>query len=237
MILWQGKTPVTGRTEKIQAIITGHETGKPTANAKTGAMATIWIDLVDVSPRDAQLDGSYKAVCDGCTHGADVNGTCYAAGLPIRAHQATWKAHKKRGAGVETLTRQHIDNISRSGLRFGGDGDPSMLPPNLVKMLARVAARAGWTGYTQQWRKDKNQWLRHFLMASCDTIEDAEKAESLGWRAFYVRPKNTPLPPNFTQCPAAKEGGRRTTCQRCNLCNGSTGDNDRRRSISTELHN
>lgn len=233
MILWRGKSGYRGRSDTaIQAILTGTRT--PSRNPKTGPMAQLTLDLVKVTPIEAVKTGHNDAICGGCTRKRNIapsDQKCYVN--HFQAPESSHKAH--HGHAVTPLTPVDIQAIRRNGIRFGAYGDPAFLPKQLVTRLCSVAKSAGWTGYTQRWSLKSSQWLKHIAMASVSTVAQARKAEAMGWRAFYVRPSGSPLPDGFTQCPAAKEAGHRTTCQRCNLCNGS-GDQDRRRSISTEDH-
>ena len=58
-------------------------------------------------------------------------------------------------------------------------------------------------------------------MASVETEDEARLAVACGWRYFRVkRASDRPLPNEHT-CPASAEGGHRTTCERCGLCNGT----------------
>ena len=59
-------------------------------------------------------------------------------------------------------------------------------------------------------------------MASCESIESKNQANSLGWRTFRVMRKDESLQPDEILCPASEEAGKRTTCENCQLCSGNT---------------
>ncbi len=62
-------------------------------------------------------------------------------------------------------------------------------------------------------------------MASVDSIigydKEYNKARALGWRTFRIRESaENPVMEDEFICPASKEAGVLTNCQKCNLCNG-----------------
>ncbi len=108
--------------------------------------------------------------------------------------------------------------IEARGIRFGAYGDPAAVPSSLWRNLARFGR---WTGYTHQWRRRPS--LRGLLMASVDSVDEAREARARGWRTFRVehdRGAELELERGETLCPASIEAGKRTTCDRCGLCNG-----------------
>ena len=246
MIIWKGKSGYQGGRAKrlpIQAILTGANWDNPTRNPKTGPMATLWILAQNVSPKRAQETSADQAVCGDCPLRPAAFkdralaklaslGRCY-----VRTEQgplSTWKAHQ--GEPVRDLEPEQREHVKRNGLRFGGYGDPVFLPARLVQELAKLVGRNNWTGYTQRWARKSSQWAKRYLMASCQDLDSAQYAHKLGWRVFYTRPRGAALPRGFTQCPAAVEAGRRSTCQQCGLCDGSSSAQDKRPSISIEQH-
>ena len=94
------------------------------------------------------------------------------------------------------------------------------------------------TGYTHQWASNYIGWeAKYMLMASCDSEQDRLAARSLGWRTFTVTAENEPTPALKAKgdilCPASKEAGQRTTCERCGLCSGKA---SAAKSISIPAH-
>lgn len=111
--------------------------------------------------------------------------------------------------------------IKARGIRFGAYGDPAAVPSALWRNLARFGR---WTGYTHQWRRRPS--LRWLLMASVDSVEEAREARARGWRTFRVehdRGAELELEGGEILCPASNEAGKRTSCDRCGLCNGTAG--------------
>lgn len=123
-------------------------------------------------------------------------------------------------------------------VRWGAYGDPAFIPYDIVRRIS--AASDGWTGYTHQWRKLKAKrrgaWARRYFMASVDSPGDIDIAVSMGWRYFYAKSKDAPLPAGSIACPASKEAGERVNCIDCLLCDGVQYDEDRRKSITINAH-
>lgn len=221
--------------DKIAVIATGFTAAS--TNAKTGAMVQVYIILRHESPMDGVASGSDVAICGNCIHrakyadGVMVPGTrrCYVnLGKGARAVHACYA----RG-GYRRLDRSEISSAFAGLLvRFGAYGDPAIMPEWLVVAIA--AAARGRTGYTHQWQTAK--WLRPYVMASCDSAADAARAVADGWRYFRVAGYgDTVKSANEISCPASAESGKKTTCDRCRLCDGTTA-NDRRKSIVIQDH-
>lgn len=132
---------------------------------------------------------------------------------------AIWRAY--RNGSYRRIERSEVPVLfTGRSVRFGSYGDPAFMPEWVVREIAAVAKR--WTGYTHQWRNPANAWLRGFVMASCDSLQDAQDAITAGWRHFRVSPYgDTAKLQNEISCPASQEAGKRTTCDQCGLCNGS----------------
>ena len=58
-------------------------------------------------------------------------------------------------------------------------------------------------------------------MASTHTAKDVSDANALGFRSFRVKSADEPLLDGEISCPASKEAGAKTTCERCKLCAGA----------------
>ena len=196
----------------VVATVTG--LGRPSRNAKTGCMAQSYILPRDVSPIVAQRTGADVSVCGNCrlrpllarrTGGA----RCYVCTL--RGPQGAWRAAQGRAVADPGM-------LSRP-LRLGAYGDPGALPLETVLAL-RDRARAGWTGYTSQWRWRPD--LKSTCMASVQTPTELATAEAQGWRCFYAVTGERPLwglwaKRRMRQCPNASHG---IQCADCLLCNG-----------------
>jgi hypothetical protein len=212
-----------------------------TENPKTGNMIQIWILPKDISPLDAVRTGQDDIVCFDCKHRGAVeigpNGiqrvvgrTCYVK--VFQAPTAVYGAYS-RGKYPVLDPRDYKFVFKGRKVRFGAYGEPVLIP--LATMRAIAAVCDGWTGYTHQWRRHEYRAYRAYLMASCDSESERISARALGWRTFRVRTENQPLVAGEIMCPASEEAGKRTTCERCNLCDGSRAT-DARKDIAIIVH-
>lgn len=224
-ILWRGSSRLTG--EPIMVAISGLDGGSQ--NPKTGAMAQVWILRSDMSPLDAVKSGADAALCgagkDACPYRPILGGEVRCYVNVGQAPQAVWKAHG-RYPSMSAREAGRILAARGMAVRLGAYGDPAAVPVAVWRDL--LAAGARHTGYTHQWRRFPA--LRAFLMASADSPEDAAEARRRGWRAFRVRSAAEQPLASEAVCPASDEGGHRTQCVSCRLCNGAQ-PGDPRRSI------
>lgn len=101
-------------------------------------------------------------------------------------------------------------------VRFGTYGEPSLHPLALIRDIVQVCDN--WTGYTHQWFRKPELGL--YFMASTHNPVMELMAQGKGYRSFIATEK--PLD-QFTNCPASKEGGYKSTCSKCGLCSGTEG--------------
>ncbi len=218
-VVWEGRSLFDGRP--IVAIATG--LNSVSKNTKTGDMIQVWILPRWRSPLTALLSGSDESVCGDCPLRREA---CY-----VRVDAAplsVWRAYQRgRYAPLE------IDRLAGRRVRLGAYGDPAAIPVSAWVPLLEVCS--GWTGYTHAWRTC-DQRYREILMASCDTLEDRREARDRGWRTFRTRLEIEGLEAGEIACPASAEGGHRSTCAECGLCDGSRGESDRRRDIAIVAH-
>jgi hypothetical protein len=172
-------------------------------------MHQVWFLVADVKPREAVNQGLDEAVCGDCKLR---NGPCY-----VRVDQAPrqiWEYETNKGYALEPdYGKRNVPT------RLGAYGEPTSVPFETIQKL--LAGRPGHTGYTHRWRTC-DQRFKSILMASCDTEEEAEEAKAMGWRYFFVdHVGDHKLRPNEVSCPASKEMGYRTTCDKCLLCSGA----------------
>lgn len=204
----------------VVVIATGLRT--KSTNSKTGAMVQVYILHRHLSPVDAVNTGADAAICGNCPHRGQVGvaGTrrCYVQ--VGRAPQAIWKAYQ-RGSYRKARNLREVADVMRGRIvRLGAYGDPAFMGQDLVRAITSTAA--GYTGYTHQWRRTSAAWLKPFVMASCDSQQDANDARANGWRYFRVAPKgDTTRLAREISCPASAEAGKRTTCSACRLCDGA----------------
>jgi len=249
LVIYRGPSQLDGRP--IVAIATGLRSSS--GNRKTGAMIQTWIMRADKAPTEAARTGADASVCGDCPHRGtvergpggrlrNVGRSCYVT--LVKAPRAVFDAWRRgryatlpRGAtpGAQHARRAALAAAGEGRIvRLGSYGDPAAVPAWVWRAL--LSRAAGRTGYTHQWRALEAQrpaaadYFRGILMASADTPEDRAAAESLGWRTFRV---GSPTPPAADAtgapmrreilCPASDEAGKRTTCERCQLCSGADG--------------
>lgn len=207
-ILYEGPSLLTG--DPIVVVST-----MKSLNTKTGNMPQVWILRQDMKPVDAVNTKQDDAICGNCPHRGKV---CYVnVGRAPQAVHRTYAAGKYHKVAVDKL-----DTIFKGRqTRLGAYGDPAAYPVELSASVSQ--ASDGHTGYTHQWRTC-DQELRHFVMASADSEEEAREAWSMGWRTFRTRGADDPVLEGEIECPASDEAGKKTTCKDCLLCSGSMSD-------------
>lgn len=245
-VLWSGPSELDGAPIVLLAsgLIRGSE------NSKTGAMVQTYILRSDIDPREAVKSGADSSIC-GTTqckqrpaYAREIDAAnleaARAAGLSsprkvarcyVRTGQGplvVWLAFRR--GSYPSMDPAVCYALSRSRgrrIRFGSYGDPAAVPSQV--WLALGIGRGERTGYTHRWTLS-NQ-LQAQCMASVESVAEALHAQSLGWRTFRVRRPGDARMANEIVCPASKEGGHRTTCADCGLCDGARAGGDNRRNI------
>lgn len=231
-ILYEGPSELDGAPIVVVAVGIAEDS----SNRKTGAMLQTYILRADMSPLEAVATGADGSICGagefGCIHrgnkleGGDRGRSCYVPVLlgPL----GTWKAYAA-GSYQTRATLEEIREIGRGRkVRLGTYGDPAAVPWEVWGALLSDAAPCGNggrdTGYTHQWRNPRcSPLLKLWVMASCDTLEEMELAQSLGWRTFTIIPKGAPIPKGSFLCPASAEAGKKLSCEFCGACSGLLG--------------
>ena len=203
MVVYEGPSVLNGRP--IVGIITGLL--KPSKNTKTGPMSQLWILDATNEPHVAVKTGDDESVCGDCPAR---NKWCYVTTFqgPLSIYRA-WK----RGS----YGKYDPDLLKFGVLRFGAYGDPAAIPMHIIHDLGRRVHR--FTGYTHAWKYCDSE-LRHYCMASVDTISDQEEAARRGWRTFRVAPPDTDRLKGESICPASNEAGHKINCYDCGACDG-----------------
>ena len=193
------------------------------SNSKTGALVQTYILRSDIDPVAAIKVGSDVSICGGCKHrGASGDGkgrTCY-----VNVGQGAlgvYRAFKRGRYEVGEVFDVMAAGRNRK-VRLGTYGDPAAVPAAIWQVLLSQAI--GHTGYTHQWSSNANaQALKGIVMASADSVTEAQAAHSAGWATFRVRlpSESGSRIPGEMQCPAAKEVGAPVTCAQCMQCDGA----------------
>jgi len=197
-------------------------------NGKTGNMIQTYIIRSDMSPLDANRTGADYAICGNCPHRGIANPakasgladkrTCY-VNLGQGALQV-WKRFSTGGYPV--LSQEQIqENVRGRMVRIGTYGDGFAVPETV---WANIRAHAmGVTAYTHQAENSYN-----YYMKSADSLQDAQKQWSNGFRTFRIVSDYSEKQANEIACPSS----RGVTCNDCGLCDGSK----QAKSIVIEVH-
>lgn len=187
-------------------------------NKKTGDMIQTYILRRDISPLDAANNGEDFSICGNCESRKTKKNICY-----VRLEHGptvVWKAWKRR---------LYWDGTSDSlvfppdrPVRLGAYGDPAAIPLYVWRRVLKYSKYV--TGYTHQWKRQEYRNLKQYCMASCDSLEEQEQANDLGWRAFTMTVPHEKVP-HALLCPASEEGGYKTTCEHCLACGGLSSTN------------
>ncbi len=219
IILWQGKSLLDG--ERIAVIATGIF-GK-SENVKTGDMIQTFIIRRDIHPMLARRLGKDYSICGDCKH--KEQSTCYVN----LCHGPIGVFHALVDGSYRHMQDGDLDLFKDRNVRIGSYGDPAAAPYEVWDKICKAAK--GFTGYTHQWNNKKTDpRLKNICMASVDSIDgylkEYEKARALGWRTFRVFADDKGIDIWNTQqynevvCPASKEAGTRTSCDKCGMCGG-----------------
>jgi hypothetical protein len=225
VVLYRGPSTLTGAP--IVALAT-----LDSSNRKTGPMIQTWI-LPEQGPLDAHKAGADDSVCGDCPRRRSQGGDCYVR-LDAAPHSA-WKAWVRDGK-PDANWDHHVVRLQQEardhGLRLGAYGDPAAVPLHVWQGVISALMPSTVTGYTHQWRAFPE--FRGLVMASCDSLDDVERARELGWRCFVALPSppDDDLSYRLVQCVSDSHG---RTCEQCGLCNGAT-EGDRRASVWIAEH-
>jgi hypothetical protein len=202
-------------------------------NRKTGNMVQLWILSDETNPIEASRGGYDASVCGKCPHMGKpapdkINGwadgrTCYVN--LIHGPSAVYKG-LQRGIYSEANHVNVRGFLSGNMLRLGAYGDQAALPVALIDLL--VSYSRGHTGYSHVHNmREHDASVYKTSMFSADNKRDAINAHSKGYRTFRVIPVDVwkekqkgELLSNEIICPATPEGGNKSTCVNCGLCNG-----------------
>lgn len=214
-IIYRGPSVLDGEPIFVAAI-----TGS--SNRKTGDMLQTYVMRADLDPLLASKLGEDESICGNCTHRGvptlaperkQAEGrSCY-----VQLFQGplnVWKQFSTGRYPLQLKPRQIRELGAGRFVRLGTYGDPGAVPFGVWDSLL-VDAR-GHTGYTHN-GGDPRQ-----CMVSADNLQQAQDAWSEGHRTFrIVHHVSDVVKAKEVLCPASKEAGYRSTCERCMLCSGS----------------
>jgi hypothetical protein len=227
-VTYEGPSMIDGAP--IISAITGFG-ARGSHNPKTGPMLQQWILRADQTPGEAIRSGDDQSICGttACPFRKGPDGRiCYVNPMGPASVYRSWLDGNYGDLG-------ELPAVFDRAIRFGAYGDPGALPIDHIRELASRASVHGHTGYTHQWRSRRVRGLSEYLMASVEDATDQRIAVAAGWRTFRVAPPGVKGEGEII-CPASEEAGKRTTCNKCGLCDGSRGDGDVRRSIVIGVH-
>lgn len=234
-VIYEGPSVIDGSRIVVLAVL-------QSANSKTGGMLQTHVMLRDEDPRSASQIGSDFSICGHCKfRGTASNesftrievrwnkkGRAYVS-VPAAKNRAcyvnlgqgplaAWKAYKRGNAAVSTEHAEIAALGSNQAVRLGSYGDPAAVPADVWQAL--ISQARTWTGYSHQ--AGVVDSLAELCMQSADTVEDAERHWAEGRRTFRVLGSVDEMQDNEILCPASREGGQKTTCVACKLCNGTS---------------
>lgn len=193
-------------------------------NRKTGDMVQTYILRSDIDPITASRTGQDSAICGTCPHmgkphdgetGQAKDRTCYVT----LAHGPLGKYKAYKAGRYETVTGHKAIRALGLGrmVRLGTYGDPACVPNYIWESL--ISAAEGHTAYTH----GAVNPMPESIMTSADSAMQAQQAWGRGERTFRViSGLDSLIKGKEVLCPASEEAGKRTTCESCKLCAGSS---------------
>lgn len=214
--IYEGPSLIDG--SPVVVIATGFKS--VSTNRKTGAVIQCYILRSDMDPQTAMKDGSDQAICGTCPHRGDGTGkgrSCYVnLGWGPRSVYAAYKAGRYPVADRASLPELFRNKV----VRLGTYGEPVAAPYDL--WAEAVSQAESHLGYTHRWRDVGTEWAS-LCMASVDSVEEMDEAHALGYRTFRVSHVGEgPIRGREVVCPASEEAGKRTTCEDCRACMGTS---------------
>jgi hypothetical protein len=215
-------------------------------------MKMLWVGT-STNPKTGSIPQGYvgeekseaRASCAGCPMLG--NGCYYHQGSAGQAHNSMIRANKRDTTGqrykLETALGKSV-RIARY-VRGAVGGDPNVFDRATVLGWIEQIRAHGMKGlllYTHFW-ETKGAHLKGLAMASCDSLEDADRAIAAGWRVAVILPASDPtskrtrlksepwagekfVTPNghrVVVCPAQRPELRKD-CNTCGLCDPTSHD-------------
>jgi hypothetical protein len=217
IILYEGPSAIDG----APIVVIANRIATGSNNAKTGAMGQTFIMRADVNPFRALKTGQDESICGDCPQRPFKGGKCYVdVAKSVASVYGAYERGRYARPGVDYDPADLPDIFAGRAFRLGTYGDPAAAPFQIWRAATLKAAKI--TGYTHQWRDPRFQAFALLCMASADSESDQLLASACGWRTFRAKRAIEPRTASEVGCPAAKENGARTSCERCGLCAGNT---------------
>lgn len=211
------------------------------SNVKTGPMIQTWIMRADLNPSEASARKADSSVCGKCPRRHALGGDCYVQ--IVHAPRSVWESWDRQDRPGTNWTDPGVilpltQDARDHGLRLGSYGDPMAVPAQVWQDLVSALQPRSVVGYTHAWRDaiklDASKsmpeadftWFLNNIMASCDSIAEANEARWIGWRFFLATQDTTPAIERTILCPATRDKDP-LTCRSCGICNGSQGKSTR----------
>ena len=165
-----------------------------TSNKKTGDMIQTWILYDGIEPHKAFKIKEYgETVCGNCPHAGYNNNSCY-----VKWFHAPLNVYKAYKNNRYDYFDGNYEIFRDKSIRFGSCGDPTLIPIDIVKKIIEVSKNH--TGYTHQWINKFALPYKGLFQASVDSFDEYLKANSLGFKCFYVKHESVKDPKNFIHC-------------------------------------
>jgi hypothetical protein len=217
IILYEGPSAIDG----APIVVIANRIATGSNNAKTGAMVQTFIMRADVNPFRALKTGQDESICGDCPQRPFKGGKCYVdVAKSVASVYGAYERGRYARPGIDYDTADLPEIFAGRAFRLGTYGDPAAAPFQIWRAATLKAAKI--TGYTHQWRNPRFQAFALLCMASADSESDQLLASACGWRTFRAKRASEPRTTSEIGCPAAKENGARTSCERCGLCAGNT---------------
>lgn len=138
-----------------------------------------------------------------CPHTKRNLGDCYVNSMSVFSVMRGYRSAIEKGK-----VPQIFFNKSHYGVRATAHGDIASLNFEGRMFVYNLLAQAtGVRAYTSGWARDNMQMFSEVCMASVNSIEDAERAQRLGWRTYRAR-----VGADSTQVISAQRHLRETNC-------------------------
>jgi hypothetical protein len=213
VILYEGPSVLDGQPIRVIA----NKITTKSQNVKTGDIVQTFILRADVKPTLALKTGQDSSVCGACVHRPALGGSCYVnVGQSVQSVFGASERRRYATPNVDFDPAILPEIFANRVCRLGTYGDPAAAPFAIWRHAFGKALAVN--GYTHQWRDHPE--FAALCMASVDTPEERADANGLGFRTFRVRRSSDPALDREVVCPASREAGFRTTCDKCRACGG-----------------